>query len=78
MKNDITYCSTVEGDHICIDSKALLNPTRCDHCSTASYHSTDSPSSLQPADDQCMVLPATSEHSTVRTTSIIISYLGVP
>ena len=75
--SDVTYCSTTEGDHIYIDSEASLNPTRCDYCSTASYHSNDSPSSLQPADDQCMVLPATPEHSTVRTTSIIMSYHGV-
>ena len=75
--SDVTYCSTAEGDHIYIDSGASLNPTRCDYCSTASYHSNDSPSSLQPADDQCMVLPATPEHSTVRTTSIIMSYHGV-
>ena len=75
--SDVTYCSTAEGDHIYIDSEASLNPTRCGHRTTASYPSNDSPSSLQPADDQCIVLPSTPEHSTVRASSIIMSYHGV-
>ena len=67
--SDVTYCSDAEGDHVFIDSEASLNPTRCD----------DSPSPLPhaPANDQCIVLPATPEHSTVKTTSIILSYDGI-
>lgn len=63
--SDITYCSDAEGDHIFIDSEASLNPTR-----------SDSPSSQLPANERSIVLPATPEHSTVRTTSIILSYHG--
>lgn len=74
--SDVTYCSTTE-DHIYIDSEASLNPTRFDHCTTASCYSNDSPSSLPAAENQCLVLPATPEHSAVRTTSIIMSYHGV-
>ena len=59
--SDVTYCSAGEDDHIFIDSEASLNPTSCGHCPSAS--------SLLPAvDDQCVVLPATPEHS---TTSIL-------
>ena len=64
--SDVTYCSDAEDDHIFIDSEASLNPTRC-----------DSPSPQLSANDQCIVLPATPEHSTVRTTSIVLSYHGV-
>ena len=64
--SDVTYCSDAEGDHIFIDSEASLNPTRC-----------DSPLPQPPVNDQCIVLPATPEHSTVRTTSIVLSYHGV-
>ena len=64
--SDVTYCSDTEDDCIFIDSEASLNPTGC-----------DSPSSQSPANDQCIVLPATPEHSTVRTTSIVLSYHGV-
>ena len=62
--SDITYCSDGEGEHITIDSDASLNPTSC-----------DSPTSQ--ANNQSVILPATPEHSTVRTTSIILSYRGV-
>ena len=64
--SDVTYCSDAEGGHIFIDSEASINPTSC-----------HSPLSLPPASDRCVVLPATPEHSTVRTTSIILSYHGV-
>ena len=67
--SDVTYCSAGEDDHIFIDSEASLNPTSCDHCPSAS-------SLLSAVDDQCVILPATPEHSTVRTTSIIMSYQG--
>lgn len=73
--SDVTYCSAADDD-VYIDSEASLNPTSCDHC-TASCHSNDLPSSLPPANnDQCTVLPATPEHSTVRSNSIILSYHG--
>jgi len=72
--SDITYCSSAEGD-VYIDPEASLNPTRCSNSTTTTCYSNDSPS--LPATDQCMVLPATPEHSTVRTTSIILSYHGV-
>ena len=75
--SDVTYCSPTEEDHVYIDSEASLNRTRCDHHTTSSCYSNDSPSSLPVADNQCIVLPATPEHSTVRTTSIIMSYHGV-
>ena len=64
--SDITYCSDAEDSHVFIDSEASLNPTSC-----------HSPLSQPPASDRCVVLPATPEHSTVRTTSIILSYHGV-
>ena len=64
--SDVTYCSDAEDDRIFINSEASLNPTGC-----------DSPSPQPPANDQCIVLPATPEHSTVRTTSIVLSYHGV-
>ena len=64
--SDVTYCSDAEDYHIFINTEASLNPTRC-----------DSPSPQPPVNDQCIVLPATPEHSTVRNTSIILSYHGV-
>ena len=66
--SDVTYCSAGEDDnYIFINSEASLNPISCDHCPSASLL-------LPSVDDQCVVLPATPKHSTVMTTSIIMSY----
>ena len=62
--SDVTYCSSSEDDVVYITHTASLNPN-------ATHHNSPPPSL-----HDHYVLPATPEHTTLRTSSIILSYHG--